>query len=314
MLDLTPEAETLLAEVLAGLQSSPKTLPCKLFYDEVGAKLFEDICELDEYYVTRTELAIMDRYIDEMAAALGPDCLVIEYGSGSGQKTELLLEALETPVAYVPVDISCEQLADYAQRLRQGHPDLEVAPVCADYTHHFELPETRRPGRRRMVYFPGSTIGNFDRGPAEVFMRHIAETCGPGGALLIGADLDKDPAILERAYDDAKGVTAAFNLNLLTRLNRELGADFDLEQFRHRAIYNRDDKRIEMHLESLRDQTVQVGDTTLSLAAGETICTEHSNKYSVEDFRKLAAASGFGIGQTWIDEQQLFSVHYLEVV
>lgn len=305
--------EEIVREVLDGLRSSPKTLPCKYFYDERGSELFDRICNLDDYYPTRTELGIMDDAVEEIADLLGPDVLLVEYGSGSSLKTEFLLEALHQPAAYMPIDISAEHLSKSAERLARRFPDLEVLPVSADYTSDFDLPTPSKPVRRRVVYFPGSTIGNFDRPEAEDFLRHMAAVAGPAGGVLIGVDLEKDRDILERAYNDSEGVTAEFNLNLLTHLNRLIGTDFDPEQFRHRAFYDADAGRIEMHLVSETDQAVQVGSTSIELAAGETICTEHSNKYRLDGFRELAEAAGLEVEKVWTDAKGWFSVQYLSV-
>ena len=313
--DLSPEVEDFQADVLAGLRSTPKELPSKYLYDAEGSRLFEKICELDEYYPTRTEMGILDRHVGEMASALGPRAVVVEFGTGAGLKTEVLLDALEDPVAFVPIDISAEALDESANRLARRFPELKVLPVCADYTQDWEIPEIEQPHGRRSVFFPGSTIGNFDRGPAQDFMGRIAKFCGPGGGFLVGVDLKKDPAVLERAYDDREGVTAAFNLNLLTRMNRELGADFDLQGFRHRAAWNDLDGRVEMHLDSLRDQTVRFeGGDTVSFAQGESICTEHCNKFELDEFRKISERAGFRVENVWLDEKRYFSLQWLVAV
>ncbi|MCG8458817.1 MAG: L-histidine N(alpha)-methyltransferase [Holophagales bacterium] len=309
--DLSPERETMLEEVLEGLRSDPKTLPCKYFYDERGSQLFERICELDEYYPTRTELAIMERHGPEMARMLGHEVMLLEYGSGSSRKTEILLGELVDPVAYVPIDISREHLGLSARRLARRFPGLEILPVCADYTAAFTVPEPRLTPARRAVYFPGSTLGNFDRPEAEEFLRRIATTARRGGGLLIGIDLEKDASILEPAYDDASGVTADFNLNLLAHLNREIHCDFDLGKFRHRAVYERAEGRVEMHLVSTENQIVHVGDEAISLRAGESICTEHSNKYRLDDFRDMARTAGLRVERVWTDDSNWFSVQYL---
>ena len=306
------QSNSLLEEILAGLHRRPKTLPPKYLYDPVGARLFDAICALEEYYPTRTEFAIMERSLPEMAAALGPECLLIEYGSGSGEKTEAVLDALDRPAGYVPIDIACPQLEAFASKIERHHPGLGVWPICADFTQGPEVP-AHPEARRRVVYFPGSTIGNFDRGPAGDLLRQIAKSAGPGGGALIGVDLVKDPAVLERAYDDPQGVTAAFNRNLLAMLNRELGANFDLLSFRHRATYNAAEARIEMYLDSLRDQTVDIAGERIVFSAGESICTEHSNKYTLESFRHMAAEAGLRVEKVWTDPGDLFSVQYLEV-
>jgi dimethylhistidine N-methyltransferase len=304
-------ADAFLREVLAGLARPHKQLPCKYFYDERGSRLFDEICDLEEYYLTRCELAILRRHAGEMAVRLGPGCALIEYGSGSSLKTRLLLDRLGRPAAYVPVDISGEHLLRSARRLARAYPGLEVAPVCADFTRPFPLPPLRQEPRRRVVYFSGSTIGNFGPSEAADLLAGIARLCGPGGGLLIGVDLKKDRATLEAAYDDRRGVTAAFNLNLLARINRELGADFELSRFRHHAFYNEGPGRVEMHLVSLGAQTVRVGGAAFDLADGETICTEYSYKYGSDEFRDLAAHAGLSLGRVWTDENGLFSVQYL---
>ena len=242
--------------MLQGLQDARKELPSKYFYDDVGSQLFEQICELDEYYLTRTELGIMQERMAEIVALLGPNCLLIEYGSGSSTKIRMLLDALQDPAGYVPIDIAKEQLRS-AAALALAYPELEVLPVCADYTSDFALPLPRKPVLRRVAYFPGSTIGNFDREPARHFLHQIARVC-QGGGLLIGVDLKKDFNILHRAYNDSQGVTAQFNKHLLVRMNQELDANFQLNQFGHYAFYNPGQSRIEMHLVSLKNQTVRI--------------------------------------------------------
>jgi dimethylhistidine N-methyltransferase len=301
------------ADVVAGLTAAVKTLPCKYLYDDRGSRLFDRICDLPEYYPTRTELGILRRHAGDMAAALGECCLVIEYGSGSGMKTPLLLERLKHPAGYVPVEISRDHLLASANELGRRFPDLEVLPVWADFTKDFELPATRRKPRRKAVFFPGSTIGNFGPACAVDLLEGVARLCGPGGGFLVGVDLRKPKAVLEPAYDDAAGVTAAFNKNLLVRINRELGADFDLDQFDHRAVWNDVQSRIEMHLVSRRRQEVHFDGRTIRFAAGESICTEHSHKYTLDAFRDLARTAGLGVRQVWTDEQRWFSVQYLEV-
>lgn len=311
--DLEPELGSFREEVLCGLRKAQKELPSKFFYDERGSQLFEQICALDEYYVTRTEVGIMRDHAHEMAERLGRHCLLVEYGSGSSTKTRFLLDHLLQPAAYVPIDISKEHLIQAAMALAAAYPDLEVLPVCADYTTDFALPTPATPAARRVVYYPGSTIGNFDREPAQHFLRHIAKVCGPGGGLLIGVDLSKDPVKLHHAYNDWEGVTAAFNLNLLARINRELGADFLLDRFRHYAFYNPREGRVEMHLVSLASQTVNMGDAAFSFEIGESIWTESSYKYRLAEFADVAGAAGFVVAEVWIDPQKLFSVQYLTV-
>lgn len=313
LLDRAPDLATFHAEALAGLQSFEKTLPCKYFYDRRGSQLFDQICELPEYYPTRTEAAIMQQHVGEMVALFGPDTLLIEYGSGSSTKTRILLDHLPHLAGYVPMDISREHLYQTADNLCAAYPHLDILPLCADYTTDFDLPAAPRPVRSRVVYFPGSTIGNFHRDQAAQFLEQIAETCGPGGGLLIGVDLRKSPQILEPAYNDRQGVTAEFNLNLLRRMNEELGTDFDLNQFAHYAFYNDFVGRIEMHLMSLRPQTVHLGNTAIAFEEEETILTECSYKYSLPEFAQIAALAGLTVRKVWTDPEQKFSVQYLTV-
>jgi len=311
--DYAPGTERFLEDVLSGLRRPRKRIPCKYFYDERGSRLFERICDLDKYYLTRTELAIMDRHAGEMAAALGPGVLLIEYGSGSGRKTRLLLDHLEAPAGYVPIDISSEALEASARRLAAEYPSLEVLPVCADYTAPFRIPRPARPPTRRAVYFPGSTIGNFSPAGARRFLSHIARVVGPGGGLIVGMDLRKDPAVLEAAYDDAAGVTAAFNLNLLTRINRELGGNLRMERFRHMARYNTRQGRIEIHIVSRVEQTVTIAGERIHFRAGEKIHTEYSYKFDPAQVRELAARAGLTVRKVWTDPKKYFSVQYLTV-
>jgi dimethylhistidine N-methyltransferase len=308
---LAVAAEALRDDVWAGLARAPKELPCKYLYDAAGSVLFEEICALDEYYPTRTELAILEAHAAEMAALLGPECLLVEYGCGSGRKTRLLLDRLERPAAYVPIDISAGPLLASARALAADHPNLEILPVHGDYTSDLDLPAAGRESRRRAVFFPGSTIGNFHPREAEAFLKRAAALCGRGGALLVGVDLPKDRETLERAYDDARGVTAAFDRNLLVRINRELGADFDVAAFRHRAVWIRALSRVEMHLVSRRPQRVCVAGRTFALEAEEPIRTEYSYKWSRAAFRALAASAGWAVRRVWTDPGLLFSVHYL---
>jgi L-histidine N-alpha-methyltransferase len=308
--DLSPERERFLADVLEGLGRSPKSLPCKYFYDARGSALFDRICTLPEYYPTRTELGILRRHAGAMAAAIGPHALLVEYGSGSSTKTRLLLDRLAEPAAYVPVDISREHLLASAEALAAHYPKLRVVPVCADFTARFALPEVT--GADRVVgYFPGSTIGNFGPAEARKFLADVAEQCGPGGALLIGVDLQKPRAVLEAAYDDARGVTAEFNRNLLRRANRELGADFDLAAFDHRAFWNAALGRVEMHLVSRRDQVAHVAGRAIPFAKGETIHTENSHKYTLESFEALAHGAGWRVLRHWASPEPAFAVFLL---
>jgi dimethylhistidine N-methyltransferase len=306
--DYHPATADLREEVLAGLQKTNKELPCKLFYDDRGSRLFDKICELPEYYLTRTELQIMHDHGAAMAELSGPKAAVIEYGSGSSEKTGLLLDELNDPVAYVPIDISREHLLDSASRIASAYPSVEVLPVCADYEQPFQIPEPVRTPRSRLVYFPGSTIGNFHPARAARFLCRIAQRAGHGGRLLIGVDLKKDPEILNRAYNDDDGVTADFNLNLLKRINRDLGTRFVPENFQHHAYYNEAAGRIEMHLRSRRHQTVKVDDVEIEFEPNESIWTESSYKYSVDDFARLAGQAGFELETFWSDDEDLFSV------
>jgi len=304
-----PEAESFLDDVLAGLARPQKTLPPKYFYDARGCELFEKICTLPEYYPTRTELAIMREHAGAMAKFLGPDCQLVEFGSGSSTKTRILIEQLRPPL-YVPIDIAGEAIRAAAAGLAQALPWLNINGVCADYTRPLTLPEfVGVPIRRKAVYFPGSTIGNFTPHEAIEFLKLARRLVGPEGALLIGVDLKKDKPVLDAAYDDAAGVTAEFNLNLLARINRELGGDFQLRRFRHRAYYDEAKGWIEMHLESLASQLVHVGGERFRFGAGETIHTEISCKYDVEEFQAVAHRAGFAPEHTWIDAAGLFSVH-----
>jgi dimethylhistidine N-methyltransferase len=308
--DFAPEQQVFYNDVLHGLQAHPKELPSKYFYDEVGSQLFEQICQQDEYYLTRTELEIMRTKAHEMAALLGPRCLLIEYGSGSSLKTRLLLDALQEPAGYVPIDISKEQLLASADALSRAYPHLEVLPVCADYTGVFQLPLPGQPFARKVAYFPGSTIGNFDRAAALRFLRQVASIC-QGGGLLIGVDMQKDFNTLHRAYNDAQGITAQFNKHLLERINRELQADFQLQQFAHYAFYNPAQGRVEMHLVSLQKQVVHLGEHAIPFQRGESIWSESSYKYAPDAFAALAGSAGFSVERVWMDSRALFGVYYL---
>lgn len=313
LVDQAPARSQLLEEALEGLSAPKKTLPCKYFYDERGSALFDRICELDDYYPTRTELSIMEDHGAEMGDALGTGCRLIEYGSGSSLKTRILLDHLEEPAAYIPVDISREHLMRSAEAISQRHPELEVLPVCADFTQPFDVPVSKEGADHTAAYFPGSTIGNFARAEARHLLGQIAGQCGDGGGLLIGVDLRKESSILEAAYNDSEGVTAEFNLNLLRRLNRELGADFRLDAFEHRAHWNDDLGRVEMHLVSHEKQVVQIDGQRIHFAVGETIHTENSHKYALEGFAELAAEAGFSVARVWTDEAELFSVQHLRL-
>ncbi len=304
------EDEALRGEVVRGLSSTPKFLPPRLFYDEEGSRLFERITETPEYYLTRSELEILHTNGNEMAALIGADPAIIEYGSGSGVKTRVLLDIL-VPTAYLPVDIACAQLGRVAGKIAFDYPDVWVRPICADYTLPLRippLPETPR----CIAFFPGSTIGNFHPSEAATFLRNIRRTVGAGGGLLLGVDRRKSMVALDAAYNDAQGVTAAFNLNLLARLNREFAADFQLSAFRHRAFSNQDTSRVEMHLESLESQSVHVAGTPVHFERGEMLRTEYSYKYDDAGLYRLASAGGFALRKLWTDAGENFWVAFLE--
>lgn len=310
VVDLEPAKSDFLSEAIAGLSRQPRTLPCKYFYDENGAELFQKICELPEYYITRTETGILRVHAHQMAHYIGARCELIGLGTGSGTKTRILLEELEEPAVYVPVDISKEQLERSTALFREIFPELEILPVCADYLEPFDLPSPSRKAARKVIYFPGSTIGNFEPLAAKTFLRRVVDLCGNGGGLLIGVDLRKDRHILERAYNDSAGVTAQFNLNLLARANRELDANFDLRQWRHYAIYNPDEGRIEIYLISEIDQAVRMKDRQFHFHAGEKIITEYSYKHTPEGFVGLASKAGFEFVRMWTDNGHWFGVFY----
>jgi dimethylhistidine N-methyltransferase len=302
-------SSAMLTEVLEGLQKPQKTLPSKYFYDKRGSELFEKICTLDEYYLTRTELEIMQHNIREIASTLGKHVQLIELGSGSSLKTRLLLDHLDDIHSYVPVDISEEFLQNVTQDLQKEYPDLLIEPIAADYTKPFDLSESPE-GVKKLFYFPGSTIGNFTRQKAADFIGLISNLIQEKGGLLIGFDLIKDREKLIAAYDDSKGVTAAFNKNILVRINRELNVDFDPDQFKHRAVFNEKESRIEMHLVSLEEQSVTICREVICFEEGETIHTENSHKYSLRSFREMSAPF-FENVQTWMDDEQLFAIQFL---
>lgn len=306
----TPALSDDLAELLEGLRQVPKTISPKYFYDDAGSKLFDRICELPEYYPTRTELKIMLDNMDEIVALVGEQASLIEFGSGSSYKTRVLLENLRNLAAYVPVDISGDYLLDVAAGLRGDFPDLEVLPIAADFTQSFNLPSPKTMPVKNVVYFPGSTIGNFSPEAAHDLMRVMHHEAGENGALLIGVDLQKDNDVLHRAYNDEQGVTAEFNLNVLRRLNSEFFATFDVSKFAHRAIYNPVAGRIEMYLDSLVDQSAFVDEERFEFAKGESILTEHSHKYTLDGFAEMAERAGFRVERVWVDADALFSVQY----
>jgi len=313
VIDRAPSSRSFRAAVLVGLQKSQKEIPSKFLYDERGSTLFDEICETEEYYPTRTEMGIMNRFVDEIVDAVSPRARLVEYGSGRSQKTRILLDHVDDLAVYVPIDISRSHLVKSAKRIVEDYPGLPVQALCADYTTHFELPEPPRPAQKTVVFYPGSTIGNFQPTDARSFLERIANVVGTGGGLLIGVDLKKDPDVLRAAYNDAEGVTAAFNKNLLRRMNRELGATFDPDQFDHRAIWNEDEGCIEMHLRSAVRQFVSVAERRFEFEQGETIRTEYSYKYSLDGFADVASAAGFSVDCVWTDDQSYFSVQYCTV-
>ncbi len=294
-----------------GLDQQPKRLPSWLFYDERGSALFESICAQPEYYLTRSELALMDEHASEIADVLGPEVRLVEYGSGSGRKTRLLLQHLHKPVAYVPVEISPAPLNHSVAKLAREFPQLTLQPLCADFTRALRLPIAPAAPRSTVMYFPGSTIGNFESAEAVKLLRKMRREMGEAGGILIGVDLKKDPAVIEVAYNDRAGVTAEFTLNMLARLNREIDSDFDLTAFAHRARYNPMAGRIETQLVSRCEQRVRVGRRQVAFASDEAIQVEFSCKYSLEDFAALALKAGLTVQRVWLDPQRMFSVQYL---
>lgn len=300
-----PQA-SFLADVIDGLSRSQKTLPCQYFYDETGSELFEQITELEEYYPTRTEMAILRDHAQEISSAIGSDVLLVEYGAGASTKTRILLDALKTPAGYVPIDVSEAFLLQTADGLRADYPDLKVHPIVGDFMVRFGLPQ--RSKGRPVGFFPGSTIGNLSDQDIDRFMQAARSLLGADGQFILGVDLRKSPDILIPAYDDAAGVTARFNLNILRRINRELGANFDLTGFAHKIIWNDAESRIEMHLESLRTQSVTVGNERIDFEAGETIHTENSRKFELVTLVDRLSASGWQLQRVWQDENERFAI------
>lgn len=308
------ELEVFAADVREGLSRPRKCLKCKYFYDDRGAALFEQICGLQEYYPTRSEMQIMQHGAGQMAAAIGPDAVIVELGSGSATKTRLLLDRLPRPAGYIPVDISEEQLLQVALTMANDYPGMEVIPLCADFAVDFRLPELTQPAGRLVAYFPGSTIGNFDPEPAKRFLARLRTVVGRRGGLLIGVDLKKDPAVLHAAYNDAAGITAEFNLNLLHRINRELEGRFVPDRFAHYAFYRPDLGRVEMHLVSRQRHTVTAAGAQFRFGAGESIFTESSYKYDPHEFVELVGQAGFELQRMWFDEHRWFSVQLFTAV
>lgn len=307
--DLMPPAVNMQREVVGGLSSRPRMIPPKFFYDRRGSELFEAITDTPEYYVTRTELALLERYGDEMAALLGRACLLVELGSGSSRKIRLLLDALQ-PTAYVPVDISRDFLLDAARSLALDYPTVEIHATCADFSHRLELPKCSK-NLARAFFFPGSSIGNFEPYQATGLLSYIATLLGHGGHLLIGVDLQKEAEVLNRAYNDSGGITAAFNLNLLSHINHKLDANFAVDGFEHHAYYNAQAGRVEMHLRSRVEQQVMLGSHNFNFQQGDSIHTENSYKYTLAGFRQIAADAGLKTIKVWTDRDNLFSVHCL---
>ena len=310
LMPMTEPDRSLRDEVLAGLAARPRRLHCKLFYDLEGSRLFEEICAQPEYYLTRSEIDILTRHGDDIAGALGENVTLVELGSGSSTKTRLLLDALDAPAAYVPVDISAEFLDESAASLRAAYPRLRIVPVAADFTAAMPaVDELDVPAERVVTFFSGSSIGNFEPSAASELMAAAAEIGGADGRLLIAADLRKEGHVLEAAYDDAAGITAAFNLNILARLNRDLAADFDVDGFHHRAVWNADASRIEMHIVSRRPQRVRLGDAALDFGEGEVIVSEHCYKYTVDGFAEMGRSVGLDREALWLDADGRYSLH-----
>jgi dimethylhistidine N-methyltransferase len=300
-----------LAEILDGLHRDQKQISPKYFYDERGSQLFDQITRLPEYYLTDAEIEIMLANVGEMAELIGKQASLIEFGSGSSLKVRMLLERLDELAAYVPVDISADFLLESAEQIQNEYPHIEVLPVVADFTKPFDLPSPKVMPVKNVVYFPGSTIGNFTKDVALDLLKVMRAEAKDGGALLIGVDLQKDPGIIEKAYNDSAGLTAEFNLNMLRHLNRDYGADFDLEAFQHDAKYDEDEGRVVIRLISEKDQEVSIGGDEIEIADGEAILTEYSHKYTLEGFSELAAEAGFRVEKVWTDSNRLFSVQYL---
>jgi dimethylhistidine N-methyltransferase len=309
LIDLSPSVAEFRDAVWAGLSQRQKTIPAKFFYDREGSRLFEEICLTPEYYPTRTERKLLADVMPEIADLVGPNRAILEFGSGAGVKIRTVLDRLERPKAYVPVEISRARLVEVTAELAADYPAIQIAPVCADYTKPFSLPSVG--AADWLGFFPGSTIGNFTPTQAVQFLSQVRRMLGAGGLMLVGVDLRKDADVLNAAYNDAAGVTADFNLNLLARINRELDANFDLSAFAHSAFYEPEQGRIEMHLVSRRAQIISVAGRNFDFAADETIHTENSYKYDADQFRCLAASAGWSHRAFWTDSDRLFSLHLL---
>lgn len=307
--DYEPEQSDFSVDVREGLAREQKSIPPKYFYDQRGSELFDEICKQPEYYPTRTEIGILQDNAEHIARLIGPDCVLIELGSGASEKVRSLFDAL-SPVSYLGIDISKDFLLSATRRLANDYPELEVHALCADFTDKIALPEQCH-SDHLVAFFPGSSIGNFEPTQAVVFLKRVADMIGEGGKLLIGVDLKKDKAVLDEAYNDAAGITAAFNLNLLERMQNELDAELETDTFDHRAFYNEELGRIEMHLVSRTQQTLRLCDSVIELASDESIHTENSYKYDCDEFARLAQQAGFVVEQVWIDADRLFSVQLL---
>lgn len=309
---LKVDEKTLLGEVIESLDMPQKSLPCKLFYDKHGSYLFDLISTLDEYYITRTEISILKKNIEKISGYLGKNPLLVELGSGSTKKIRIILDNIPTPSAYIPVDIS-EEYINEAVKLADDYPGLNIIPILADYTQPFNLPEINFDYNRIDVYYPGSTIGNFEPAKARKFLKRIAQMCGRNSGLLIGFDLKKDPLVLEKAYNDKAGVTAEFNLNILSNLNNSLGTNFNLGNWAHLAFYNSEKGRIEMHLKSLNDQKVKLNGRIFSFRKNETIHTENSYKYSIDEFSQMVA-DFYSVKKFWTDTENKFCILYMTAI
>ena len=310
--DHKPDQGDFLSDMLAGLAKTPKSISPKYLYDERGAKLFEDICRTDDYYVTRTEIALLRKIGNELAAMAGPNANLVEFGMGDGQKARMILNMLQEPSGLIGIDICREQLHDRVKRIAREFPSVEVGGICADFFNVDRLPENKN-AQRNIGFFPGSTIGNFLPDEQETLMRSMSKTLGAQGGLIIGVDLKKDARRIHAAYDDGQGITAAFTLNLITRINRELNAEIDQSGFKHEAVYNEPQGCIEICLRSLRDQTLSIGAHQFTVRKDEPIHTEKSYKFTIPQFQDFARATGFLPRKSWTDKDQLFSIHWLDV-
>lgn len=310
-LDLSSGIDDSLEEVITGLRSQPRVLPSKLLYDDIGSALFDDITTLDEYYPTRTEKGLLSRIMSDLELLLPDNLALVEYGSGSSEKTHALLAGLSSIVFYIPIDISREHLLQATEQIRIEHPSITVLPVCADYSTKIDLGLDSVESDHVAVFFPGSTIGNFEKEHAVTFLGRIRSMLGPGGHLMIGVDLKKDLDILLPAYNDARGVTAAFNKNILSHINKRFDGDFDVDNFSHESIYNEEHGRIEMYLTAEAEMHVHIGNEEFVFETGDRICTEYSHKYSVSEFEALADRADFDVEHVWTDKQNLFSFQLL---